>query len=320
MSDVDAVVGIDVAKAKFDCAWLCQGKFKTRVFANTPQGFEELRTWLSALGGHPLLCMEATGSYHEALATHLADTGYRVAVVNPLRIKRFAEAELVRAKTDRLDARLIARFAAAHRPALWLPPAPEVRVLRDLVRRLEALLDLKGQETNRLGVASAPVRPSIETVLGVLDAEITAIRAKIRDHLDQHPGLRHQKQLLDTIPGLGETTIALLLAEVNFQAFDQAREVAAFTGLVPRRQESGTLRGRTRLSKVGSSRLRRALYMPAIVAIRHNPLIRGQYQRLLANGKSKMAAIGAAMRKLVHIAFGVLKSGKPFDPNIALGA
>jgi transposase len=98
------------------------------------------------------------------------------------------------------------------------------------------------------------------------------------------------------------------------------REVAAFTGLVPRRQESGTLRGRTRLSKVGSSRLRRALYMPAIVAIRHNPLIKAHYQRLLANGKSKMAALGAAMRKLIHIAFGVLKSGKPFDPSIALGA
>jgi transposase len=191
--------------------------------------------------------------------------------------------------------------------------------LQALVRRLDALQGMRTQELNRLasGVTVAEVRASIETVIASLDAQIAHVHQLIRDHLDRHPGLRAQRELLITIPGIGEATAAVLIAELFDKRYTSARQAAAFAGLVPRLVESGTLRGRTRLSKIGPGRLRKALYMPAMTALRWNPTIRAVRARLHAAGKPPMVIIGAAMRKLIHLAYGVLKSGRAYEPTCA---
>jgi transposase len=264
-------------------------------------------------------CLEATGTYGDALALWLHDAGHVVSVVNPAIMHAYARTRLTRSKTDRLDAELIARFTATQQPAAWTPPAPEIRQLQALVRRLDALQGMRTQELNRLeaGVAVADVRTSIEAVLAHLDAQIAHVKQLIRDHLDRHPGLRAQRELLTTIPGIGETTAAVLIAELFDKSYTSARQAAAFAGLVPRIIESGTLRGRSRLSKIGPGRLRKALYLPAVAALRWNPTIRAVRARLHAAGKPPMVILGAAMRKLIHLAYGVLKSGKAYEATCA---
>lgn len=318
---VDAILGIDIARRKFDVALRLAGKFKYKSFDNDARGFAALGIWLS---GHDLsavqACLEATGSDGEALALWLVDAGHRVSVVNPAQVRGFAQSLLARNKTDKADSRVIALFCQAHRPEAWVPPAPEIRQLQAWVRRLVALQDLRQQEDNRLATALAEVQPSIRSVMAVLDREIAAVRQRIRDHFDQHPGLRQQRELLDSIPGIGEATIASLLAFLgNLDRFDHAKQLAAFAGLTPRQFHSGSsVRGASRLTKAGNPLLRRALYMPALTAIRHNPVIKAFYQRLRAAGKPAKSAIAACMRKLLHIVYGVLKSQQPFNPSKAL--
>jgi transposase len=319
---MDDVLGIDIAKAKFEVVLLtAAGKRRRKSCPNTLAGFDELAAWLQRQGvGHVHACLEATGTYGEALATWLHEAGHRVSVVNPAIIEAYARAQLTRSKTDGIDAELLARFTATQQPSAWTPAPREVRELQALVRRLAALQEMHTQETNRLaaGVTVADVRASIETVLANLAAQITHVKQLIRDHLDRHPGLRQQRDLLTTIPGIGETTAAVLIAELFDKRYTSARQAAAFAGLVPRLRESGTLRGRSRLSKVDPARLRKALYFPALAALRFNPTIRALHQRLGAAGKPKMVIVGAAMRKLIHLAYGVLKSGKQYDPTCAV--
>ena len=318
---MDAVLGIDIAKAKFAAALLRpDGKVRQKSCANTPTGFADLAAWLQrqqVTRVHATL--EATGTYGEALATWLHDAGHVVSAVNPSVIHADAHTQLARSKTDRIDAELIARFTASHQPAPWTPPAVEIRQLQALVRRLDALQGMRTQELNRLaaGVTVADVRASIETVIASLDAQIAHVHQLIWDHLDRHPGLRAQRELLTTIPGIGEATAAVLIAELFDKRYASARQAAAFAGVVPRLVESGTLRGRSRLSKIGPGRLRKALYMPAVAALRWNPTIRAVRARLAAAGKPPMVIIGAAMRKLIHIAYGVLKSGRAYEPTCA---
>jgi len=313
-------IGIDIAKAKFDAAALRNGKYKTKVFQNTPEGFRAFLAWLQAFPT-PHVCLEATGRYGEGLALFLVDHGLAVSVVNPAQIHAFGQAELSRTKTDKSDAKRIARFCLSQRPLLWQPPPPAVRPLQALVRRLESLLEMRQMEKNRLDGADPTVRPSIEAVLATLDAEIAATQTRIREHIDHDPDLRQRRDLLDTIPGLGDATIPVLLAALgDVHRFENARSVAAFAGLSPKEHQSGKWKGHTRLSKTGDALLRKALYLPAIVARRHNPLIRAFCERLKAQGKNGKLIVGAAMRKLLVLAYGVLKSGRPFDPNHGLAS
>jgi transposase len=318
---VERVLGIDIAKATFQVtlAWP-DGKRRHKSCPNTPAGFQQLADWLQRLQvTHVHAGLEATGTYGDALATWLHDAGHVVSVLNPAIIAAYARTQLTRSKTDRIDADLIADFIATQRPPAWTPPAPEIRQLQALVRRLDALHGMRTQEANRLaaGVVVAAVRDSIEAVLVHLEAQIAQVQQLIRDHLDQHPGLRAQRDLLTTIPGIGEATAAVLIAELFDKSYTSARQAAAFAGLVPRLVESGTQRGRSRLSKIGPGRLRKALYFPAIAALRWNPTIRAVRLRLHAAGKPTMVIIGAAMRKLIHLAYGVLKSGKAYEPTCA---
>lgn len=318
---MDAVLGIDIAKAKFVAALLRpDGQVRHKSCANTFAGFAELAAWLTRQQVTQVhATLEATGTYGDALATWLYDAGHVVSVVNPAIIHAYARTQLARSKTDRLDAELIARFTATQQPPAWTPPAPEIRQLQALVRRLDALQGMRTQELNRraAGPTVADVRASIEAVVAHLEAQIAQVQQLIRDHLDRYPGLRAQRDLLVTIPGIGEATAAILIADLFDKRYSSARQAAAFAGLVPRLMESGTLRGRSRLSKIGSGRLRKALYFPAVAALRWNPTIRAVRARLHAAGKPPMVIVGAAMRKLIHLAYGVLKSGRAYEPTCA---
>lgn len=314
-------LGIDVAKAKLDCALRTpEGKFRHKVIANTPAGFTALRDWLAQQKSTSVhVCMEATGIYWEAVAAFLcAEPSTTVSVVNPAQIKAFGVSHLVRTKTDKVDAKLIAQFCAERQPAPWIAPSPAEQALRALVLRLDALHSMRTQEVNRLAVARAAVQAGIASHLEWLEAEIERLAKAIHAHIDSDPGLRDKQRLLDSIPGLGERTIAVLLAYYGqLERFDNARQAVAFAGLDPRQHESGSsVKGKPRLSKVGHAFPRKALYMPAIVTLYKTDWGKLFRERLAANGKPPKLIIGAMMRKLIHVAYGVLKSGKAFDPTL----
>jgi len=317
-----AFVGLDIAKRKFDAALLQQDRYVHRQFPNGPEGFAQLAVWLQRHAQGPArACMEATGRYGEALAMFLHQRGCWVSVVNPARVKAFGRSELLRTKTDKADAALIARFVQSAHTTLrpWAPLAPEQRQLQALVRRWEAIQRMRQQERNRLDLeeTASAVAESLRQHLEHLDTQLRQLQQQIRSHVRADGTLQRQVQLLQSVPGIGETTALKLLAELpDLAQWPSARQVAAYAGLTPCHRESGSsVHGRPRLSKIGNPRLRRALYMPAIVAMRANPILRAFAGRLLAAGKPKMAVIGAVMRKLLHQAYGVLKHAAPFDPR-----
>lgn len=317
------ILGIDIAKLKFNaCLIQPSGKLKHKVFPNHASGFAQLRQWLFQQGVERVhACLEATGTYGEALSLCLHQAGHRVSVVNPAAIKAFAGSRLSRTKTDKVDAELIARFCQAQEPVAWTPLSPEVKELQALVRRLESLVEMRVMEDNRLssGITVDLVRQSVEEHLSYLNQEIERTEELIRQHIKNHPRLKQQSELLDSIPGIAETTAALLLSEItDITHYSSARQVAAYAGLVPRERQSGSsVRGRTRLSKIGNARLRKALYFPAMTALRSSAFFKQWAEGLRERGKSKMSVICAVMRKLIHLAYGVLKTGQPFDPEWA---
>jgi transposase len=316
------VLGIDIAKQKFDVALLAEGKIKNKTCRNSTEGFEILKVWLEKQGIQKVhACMEATGNYGEDLAIYLYEVGHTVSIVNPARIKGFAQSELVRTKTDKLDAGVIARFCLAMKPETWIPPAPEIRSLRALVRRVDSLIDMRSQEKNRISTAHESVIVLIQEHIVYLDQEIEKIRKQIADLIKRNPHLKQRKDLLDSIPGLGKVTVPRLLAELdNLDKFTHVREMVAFIGLAPKETISGSsIKGKPRLCKIGNARLRKALYMPALVSIQCNPVMIAFYNRLKERGKNGKVIVCAIMRKLVHVIFGVLKSGKKYDPNYRPG-
>ena len=316
-----AYLGIDVSKTWLDVVLLREGlAAEPGQFDNTPQGFRQLQHFLKKRKVQQAqVCLEATGHYGDEVALFLHQAGHTVSVVNPLRIKAYGDSQLSRTKTDARDAALIADFCRTQQPEVWTPPPPEHQELQALVRRLESLHDMRQQESNRrqAGLASETILKTLDEHLAFLDQQITEVARLIQNHLDQYPHLRQQRDLLTSIPGIGDVTAFKLLAEiVDVRLFDSARQLAAYAGLTPRQRVSGSsVRGRAYLSKRGSARLRSALYFPAIVAQRHNPILRAFAQRLRAAGKEPMVVVAAVMRKLLHLVYGVLKSGHPFDPD-----
>lgn len=320
------VVGVDVAKATLDVALglAKPGKFQTRAkLANRQEGFEELLAWLDKHAPEAAVCMEATGIYHEALALFLVQQGKTVYVANPAQVKYFGKSQLSRTKTDRTDAKLIAQFATSQQAgakpmAPWAPPTPAQRTLRVLVERLDDLKSMERMEANRLDVANEAVRGSLEDSLRALRQQIKALEQRIDQHIDKDQGLRHDAALMASIPGIAKTTSASLLAALgDLRRFDAPGKLVAFAGLNPALRESGTLKGKVRLSKTGTPSLRAKLYMPAVTAKNHNPVVRAFCERLLARGKLPIVTVCAAMRKLLHLIWGVIHTNTPFDANYA---
>lgn len=313
-------IGVDIAKKKFDAAGFYSDKYKHKSFTNDKDGFTRFIEWFAQHYGDvkPLICMESTGIYSLPLADFLVAKDYSVSLVNPAKIHAFAKSQLSRAKTDKADAKLIAHYGALMQPPLWIPPPTNIRQLQALVRRVEHLQEMIQMETNRLESTNESVQNSINTVLTTLEAELKSTREAIRNHIDSDSDLKKRGELLNTIPGVGEATIAhLLIAFSPHHQFTKAKQVVAFIGLAPKLRESGQWRGTTHIAKNGDAALRKALYMPALSAWKCNPLIRPFCERLKANGKNGKAVVCAAMRKLIHIAFGILKSGEAFDPKYA---
>jgi transposase len=317
-------IGIDVSKRKLDVACLdVRDKVKSRVFANDAAGHAALKSWLIDRGARveiTHICMESTGPYSEPPAIVLVDAGWKVSVVNPARPKAFAETTGVRNKTDQSDAALLARFCAKLAPDLWQAPSIEQRKLRALVDRLQALKDMHLQEGNRLeGQQLLGQESSVKSIhehLAWLDARIAELKREIDDHIDSNPTLKRDADLMTSVPGMGTTTVAKFLAYVgDLRRFSSAKALSAFIGVTPRQRQSGTsLRGRTMLSRAGHAYLRSALFMPAMVALQHNPTIRAFGERLGSNGLARKAVVAASMHKLVHLLYGVVRSGLPFDP------
>lgn len=315
---VEAVVGVDIAKRKFDVALFMNGKFKHKTCLNTRQGFEELSQWLKRQGVERVhVCMEATGTYGDELATYMHDERHTVSIVNPARIKGFAQSELLRTKNDKVDAALIARFCVAMNPEAWTPPPPEIRRLQSLVKRVDALIVMRTQEQNRVGTAHDSVESSVKEHISYLDQEIEKLKRQIADHIDSNQNLRTKSDLLRSIPGIGEATIAVILSALHiFEGVDRVQKTVAFIGLAPREMTSGSsIKGKPRMCKIGHARLRKALFMPALVSLRYNQVLIDFGNRLRKKGKNGKVIVCAVMRKLVHIVYGILKSGKPFDPN-----
>jgi transposase len=317
-------VGIDIAKAKFDgvihhhtAAKKKAKKIKHKVFDNTATGFKAFQGWLATYAKDELhLCMEATNSYGFALAYFLSEQAYKVSIVNPKQIKAFAGSELKRNKTDKLDAEIIAEFCHQKSPRLWQPVSEKMQEFQALYRRWETLKDIAAQEKNRLeSERNTLVRSSLEAHLSYLEQQCEALEAALATHVQSDAVLQQRYTLLESIPGIGKVTSYCLLAEVPFEVFSHANELVAFAGLNPKVHTSGTFQGRTKISKVGSARLRKALYFPAISATQHNPLVQSLVQRLKRAGKCQLYILCAVMRKLLHFAFGVIKSNSPFDPD-----
>lgn len=324
--------GVDIAKetAVF-CLLVDNGEPLERAttFHNNAQGFKAGLKWLRKLAKpfkpfQIVLVMEATGVYYLSLAKFFSgQAGIIVSVVNPAQVKSYAQAELVRTKTDAVDAALIARFAMALRPRPWSPPAPHEEEMLGILRHVEAIKEMIQAEKNRLhaleatGPSTVNVQRAVKKHIRFLEKQIDDLMGRLRKIAKEHPDLDENIKLLYSIPGVGEITAHTLLAEIgDISRFSGVKQLVAFAGIAPAERQSGTsVRGKVMINKRGSRRLRKALYMPAVVAVRHNPNVKELYQRLLSAGKKPICAIVACMRKLLHIAYGVLKSKKCFEPN-----
>jgi transposase len=313
------VVGIDLAKLTFDATLLTSsGAQHHHTFANTPDGFTQFATWLKRLAvSQAHLCMEATNIYWEALAAWGHAQEHIVSVVNPARIKGHAQATLQRNKTDKLDSLVIADFCRSHRPEAWQPLSEAHRHLRALMRHRDDLMQTELQQKNRLrDTTDSLVRSSLESVLKALATQRKDIEARIKAHLTATQELAADLALLTSVTGVALVTAAKVMADMpKLAEYGSAKAAAADTGVTPAHFESGTsVRRRPRMSKLGKAKLRAALYWPAITAMKHCPGFKAFAEALLKRGKPKKVVIGAVMRKLMHVMYGVLKHRTPYDP------
>ena len=339
-------LGIDISKADFHVALVpADGNASAVVvgnasFPNTPRGFGQLNRWLkrcskdllkgTAKGSVTLqfhACMEASGYYGNKLAFYLLDsfvgTPHMVSVVRGQLPKAFMQSTGQRSKTDKQDAIGIARYCAAQSPGPWRPPTPDEQELKALTRYRDELMTNINQEKNRLQGADKVVKKQIEEHIAYLGKAIKELDVKIKALLKKSQAFREPLRLLLSIPAIGLITAAHLLAEIpDIHNFDTAAQLVAYAGLNPTQHQSGSsVNKKSRISKQGNVHLRTALFMSGLVAMQHcNPALNPLIDRLVAAGRPHLVVVCAAMRKLLHIVFGVLKSGKPFDPNYAQNA
>lgn len=315
-----AILGIDISKSSFDVSLLCNGSCKWNVFENNLEGYQRLDNWLKKYSLEPIhCCMEATGQYADCVAEYLFGSGHSVSVVNPARIKFYGNSKLKRNKSDKADAELIAEYCLREKPSLWSPPPASFKDLQALIRQLDALMESKQRDKNRLksGVRTLSVISSLEACVEFFTQQINQIKSEIQDLINNDPELLRRQKLLITITGIGKLTAAKLLGEIrDISAFRSARQLAAYAGLTPKNFLSGSsVHKKTVISKTGNAHLRKLLFLSAMSAKRWNPIVKEFCDRLIQNGLSPMEAVCAAMRKLLHLVYGVLKSGKPFDPD-----
>jgi transposase len=314
--------GIDVSNETFDIERRCGEMLSQREFSNSPAGHRQAVAWLQrgAEGAH--VCLEATGIYHLQLALALnRAAGIEVMVINPRAGRRFAEAQMVRAKTDKVDAAILLQYVERMPFTVWTAPSEQQLELQSLAHRLAQLKKEQVRERSRLhaaeraGAHTRLAQRDLREHLRYLKRHADRIQAAAIALMKQHDVLAEDLHLLDSVPGVAELSAMKLSAELGLLAkgLSPAQWVAQ-AGLDPRPQESGTsLRAPRRISKQGNANLRAALFMPALAAIRKDPHVNAFYQALLARGKRKMQAITAVMRKLLHAIWGILHHRKEWD-------
>lgn len=314
--------GIDVSAVQLVIALETEGGgYQQRSFSNRASGHQALILWLQKAGRKVRVCLEATGLYSLDLALALHDAcGIEVAVLNPKLVNRFA-ATLCRNKTDPADAQVLAEYARRMPFQLWQPPRAVALQLRAVTRHIAALTQQHTRESNRLHAASAStavarcVQQDLKRSLRDLDHRIQKLRAAALALVQQDPELRPRFELLLSIPGIGEVSALNLLGELALLAPGlTVRQWVAHSGLDPAHHQSGTsVHARSRISRAGNRYLRRALYMPALVAVRHDPHLRAFYQSLLARHKAKLQALIAVARKMLHAIFGMFRGQCDYD-------
>lgn len=313
------VLGIDVALRTLAVAlWFDSAGCAKAQFTNDSRGFRQLSRWLRQhLAGQVRVGLEATSTYGEAVAAWLHQAGHQVFVLNPERVACFAKTLGQRNKTDPADAVTIARFVAGRTDlTAWQPPSPEQLALRSLTRVRQQLTEQRLLLRNQLRTAAPGARQHLQAVLRAIIRQLAAVQGEIHAHLKAHPALGEQVRRLRTCKGIGLVTAAIAIAElppIDHQS--DPRAICAWTGLTPRRWQSGRTEAPARLSRKGNAYLRQALFMPSLVAKRHNPVLRAFAQRLAANGKRPGAILGAISHKLLRIMVGLLRSQTDFDPN-----
>ena len=316
----NSFVGIDVSKDKIDICLFINDTANHKIYKNNAEGFKELEKYLSNKKVSPHICMEATGKYHLGIATYMNSKGYKVSVVNPFKIKSFRSTKLLRSKTDSYDAYAIAEYCKLYEPREWHPDSIEKAELKDLYRALESYKSELTRERNKLDEEYIKneklVRIKKETISHI-EEQIKKVEELIKEFILNNDDTNAKCKILKTIPGIANTTAVALLAELpELSNYKTARELAAHIGVTPCHNVSGkSIYKKSSVSKIGSGALRKILYFPAIVASVRNKSLSNFATKLKNKGKAKMSAIIAVMRKLVHIIYGVLKSGKEYDKD-----
>jgi len=304
----DIYVGVDVAKACLDVAVLPSGE--RQRFAHDDAGLAAFLQWMRRVTP-ALVVLEATGGYETDVATALALADLSVAVVNPRQVRDFARALGYLAKTDAIDALVLARFADRVRPEPRALPDPAQRALAAGVARRRQLVDMLVAEQNRLPLAQGRIRRDLQAHIRFLEKRIRDANDDLRTTLRDSPVWRAKEQLLRSVPGIGPTTAAVLIADLPELGRLSRQQLAALVGIAPFNRDSGRSQG-TRTTWGGRASVRAALYMATLVATRHNPAIRAFYQRLRGQGKHRKVALVAAMRKLLTILNAMVKHQRPW--------
>lgn len=311
ITNTPVFVGIDVSKAQLDVAMRPEGRF---AVVNDEQGRAQLRERLQAVAP-TLVVLEATGGVELPLTSALVLVGLPVVVVNPRQVRDFAKATGQLAKTDAIDAHVLARFAEVIRPELRPLPDEQTQALAALVTRRQQLIEMLTAEKNRLMSARPTIRKNLRAHIAWLERALQQADTDLAEAIRQSPVWREKEALLRSVPGIGPVLTTTLLANLPELGTLTQKQIAALVGVAPLNRDSGTLRGR-RTVWGGRARVRTALYMAAIVAARFNPVICAFNQRLLAAGKAKKVALVACMRKLLTIVNAMLKHQTPWNPTL----
>jgi transposase len=303
-------VGIDISKARLDVAVRPSGvKF---VVERNPAGLEALAARLQAFSPR-VIALEATGGFETVVAAALSAAGLPIVVVNPAQVRAFAKALGQRAKTDPIDAAVIAHFAEATKPEPRPLPDEATRLLADLVARRRQILEMMGAERQREKRVTIPrLRKSIARLIKALEKELTSVDTDINDAVRGSPAWREKEDLLASVPGVGPVIARTLIAELPELGQLGRKQIAALVGLAPFTRQSGQWRGRSFIGG-GRTAVRTALFMGALVAKQHNPLLKAFFDRLVAAGKPKMVALIAVARKLLTILNAILRDNQPWQ-------
>lgn len=312
-------VGVDVAKDKLDVAVWINNRYKHKVYSNDAKGHAEFSQWIEQHTRSPWVCMEATGHYSEGLADFLLKKSIKVSVVNPYQIKNFAKASFARNKNDIVDGRVIREFCQCMQPRQYVTMPEPQKQLKGLMKVVDMLKSQLGQLKNQLhSLHEGIARDLLVNWMNTLEKEVHLLENQMAVLVHEEPMLKKKMALITTIKGVGTLTAYRVLALLpDIHSFQTAKQFAAYIGITPKQHQSGKLLGKTTISRLGDRRLRKALYMAALVAKKHNKGLTAFVSRLQANGKTPKTIVCAVMRKLAHILFAVLKNERPFNENFA---